>query len=143
MNEKPLKIPVQFFCMSTVMSNRNLSGLSGTTRKDPSTTGKYREVAVADLFFFFESPTRECFTHMAGEGLQMFTYARHSWPLSIEGSLACHTYCDTGHPFIIFIFEDPWHSNLLPSIWSYYESEKTKFNVCRQKPTLHVNMMLK
>ena len=27
-------------------------------------------------------------------------YARHSWSLSREGSLACHTYCYTGHPFI-------------------------------------------
>ena len=34
------------------------------------------------------------------QGIQMFTYARHSWPLSSEGSLACPTYCDTGHPFI-------------------------------------------
>ena len=38
---------------------------------------------------------------MTGEGLQILTYARHSWPLSSEGSLACHTYCDTGHPFIM------------------------------------------
>ena len=29
------------------------------------------------------------------EGLQILTYARHSWPLSSEGSLPCHTYCDT------------------------------------------------
>ena len=28
------------------------------------------------------------------------TDTRRSWPLSSEGSLACHTYCDTGHPFI-------------------------------------------
>ena len=28
------------------------------------------------------------------------TYARHSWLLSSEGSLACNTYCDTGHPFV-------------------------------------------
>ena len=27
----------------------------------------------------------------AGEGLQILTYARHLWPLSSEGSLACHT----------------------------------------------------
>ena len=33
-----------------------------------------------------------------GEGLQILTYARHLWPLSSEASLACHTYCDTGHP---------------------------------------------
>ena len=36
---------------------------------------------------------------ITGEGLQVLTYARHSWQLSGEGSLACHTYCDTGHPF--------------------------------------------
>ena len=34
----------------------------------------------------------------AGKGLQILTYARHSWPLSSEGSLRCHTYCDTGTP---------------------------------------------
>ena len=39
---------------------------------------------------------------IAGEGLQIFT-ARHSWPLSSIGSLACHIYCGTGHPFIMFI----------------------------------------
>ena len=44
---------------------------------------------------------------IAGEGLQILTYARHSWPLSSERSLACHTYCDTGHPFIMVISEDP------------------------------------
>ena len=51
---------------------------------------------------------------ITGEGLQMLTYARYSWPLSSEGSLACHAYCDTGHPFIMVISEDPWHSRLLP-----------------------------
>ena len=39
---------------------------------------------------------------------QILTFARHSWPLSSEGSLECHTYCDTGHPFIMVISEDPW-----------------------------------
>ena len=34
------------------------------------------------------------------EGLQILTYTRQSWPLSSEGSLAFHTDCDTGHPFI-------------------------------------------
>ena len=38
---------------------------------------------------------------IAGEGLQILTYAQHLWPLSSGGSLACHTYCDTGFPFII------------------------------------------
>ena len=40
---------------------------------------------------------------IAGEGLQISTFARHSWPLSSGGSLTCHTYCDTGHPFIMVI----------------------------------------
>ena len=56
------------------------------------------------------------------EGFQNLTYARHLWLLSSEGSLKCHTYCDTGHQFKIVIFEDPWHSRLLLSIqhWSYH-----------------------
>ena len=29
---------------------------------------------------------------ITGEELQILTCARHSWPLSSEGSLACHTY---------------------------------------------------
>ena len=37
---------------------------------------------------------------IAGERLQILTYARHVLQLSSEGSLACQTYCDTGHPFI-------------------------------------------
>ena len=52
-----------------------------------------------------------------GEGLQILTYARHSWALNSEGSLACHTYCNTGHPFIIVIFKDSWPSHLLPSVY--------------------------
>ena len=53
-------------------------------------------------------PIPEFFTHVTitGEGLQILTYALHSRPLSSEGSLACHTYCDMGHPFIIVISED-------------------------------------
>ena len=39
--------------------------------------------------------------------------------LSSRGCLACHTYCDTGHPFIMVISEDPWHSHLLPSGWQW------------------------
>ena len=36
-----------------------------------------------------------------GEGLQMLTYAWHLWPLSREGSLVCHTYCDMGIRLIL------------------------------------------
>ena len=32
------------------------------------------------------------------ERLQILTYAWPLWPRSSEGSLAVHTYCDTGHP---------------------------------------------
>jgi hypothetical protein len=32
--------------------------------------------------------------------LQILAYARRSGPLSREGSLSCHTYCDTGPRFI-------------------------------------------
>ena len=42
---------------------------------------------------------------ITGEGLQILPNARHLWPLSGEGSLACHTYCETGHPFIMVISE--------------------------------------
>ena len=48
---------------------------------------------------------------ITSEGLKIFTFARHSWPLSSGGSLACHTFCDTGHPFIMVISEDPWHTH--------------------------------
>ena len=51
------------------------------------------------------------------EGLQILTNAWHSWPMSSEGSLRCHIYCDTGHPFILVISEDSWHSHLIPSAW--------------------------
>ena len=50
------------------------------------------------------------------KGLQILTFTLHSWPLSCVGSLVCHTYCDTGHLFIMVISEDLWHSHLLPSI---------------------------
>ena len=68
-------------------------------------------------------PTREFFTHMETSPLPVtgiLTYTRHSWPLSSEGSLTWHTYCDTVLPFIMVISEDPWHSHLLPSVrqWS-------------------------
>ena len=43
---------------------------------------------------------------LTGEGLQIFTYVQHSCPLNSEGSLVCHTYCDTGHQFIMVISKD-------------------------------------
>ena len=60
-------------------------------------------------FIEFIVPLENFFTHMqtiAGEGLQILTYTRHSWPLSSGGSLMCHTYCDTGNTLIMVISED-------------------------------------
>ena len=54
---------------------------------------------------------------ITGKGLQILTYIRHSWPLCSEGSLEWYTYCYTGHPLIMVISEDPWHSHPLPSVW--------------------------
>ena len=58
------------------------------------------------LFGVFR-PTREFFTHFAVEGLQILTYALPLWPFSSEGSIACHNFCDTGHPFIMVISKNP------------------------------------
>ena len=41
---------------------------------------------------------------------------RYSLGLNSGGSLACHTFCDTGHPFKMVISEDFWHSHLLPAV---------------------------
>ena len=64
------------------------------------------------LFGFFSSHSRSFNSFgdvtINGEGLQILTNDRHLWPLSSEGSLKCHTYCDTGHLFIMVISEDPW-----------------------------------
>ena len=51
----------------------------------------------SNIFHFFGDVT------IFGEGLQNLTSVRHSWSFSSEGSLACHAYCDTGHPFIMVI----------------------------------------
>ena len=53
---------------------------------------------------------------IAGEGLQILTYARHSWQLSLKAYLTCHDYCDMGLSCIMVISEEPWYSHLLPSV---------------------------
>ena len=55
---------------------------------------------------------------IAGEVL-LLTYARHSWPLSSEDSLTCHTYCKSGHPCIMVISKDMWHLHMLQSVWQW------------------------
>ena len=55
-------------------------------------------------------PIREFFTHLETSPLPVMLpiliYTRYSWQLSSEDSLKCHTYCDTGQPFIIVITSD-------------------------------------
>ena len=55
-----------------------------------------------------------------GERLQIVSYTLQAYQLSSDGTLACNTYCNTGHTFILVISEDPWHSHLLPNFlqWS-------------------------
>ena len=71
------------------------------------------------LWFFV--PLENFFTHIKTSPLQVkgCKFPRHLWPLSSEGSLACHIYCDTGHPFIMVISEELWHWQLLPSAWRW------------------------
>ena len=55
------------------------------------------------IFHSYRDVTITC----TGEGIQILTYTWHSWPSISGGSLACHTNCDTEHPFIMVISEDP------------------------------------
>ena len=81
-------------------------------------------VCVCVLGFFFVQPENFSLHYedviIACERLQILIYALHSWPLRIYGSLACHTYCETGHSYLMVISEDPWHSHLSLSVlqWS-------------------------
>ena len=70
--------------------------------------------SISSLLGIFHS-----FGDVTSEELQILTYARYVWPLSSEGFLACHTFCDTGHQFIMVISDNPWHSHLLPSVWQW------------------------
>ena len=36
-----------------------------------------------------------------------------------DSSLACHTYCDTIHPFIMVTLDDSWPSHRLPSVFHW------------------------
>ena len=55
------------------------------------------------LFGVLSSHSRIGDVTITGEGLQILIYALHARPLENEGSLACHAYSDTGHPFITVI----------------------------------------
>ena len=63
------------------------------------------------LFGVFR-PTREFFTRLESENHcllmpQILTNARHLLSLNDKGSLACRTYCGTGHSFKLVISDDP------------------------------------
>ena len=82
-------------------------------------TLSYSDIIVC-LFVFGLRLTREIFTRQHYRWrTTILTYTRHSWSFSIEGFFSCHIYCDTAHLFIMVISEDPWHSNLLPSVWQW------------------------
>ena len=62
--------------------------------------------------FSFRSRIFHSYGDVTGEGLQMLTYARHSWPLSSEGYLACRNLLWHGASVIIVISEDPWQTHI-------------------------------
>ena len=97
-----------------ILNNLCLSGFFVTRMKYPL------NYMICDVLFCFGSIFHSFGdVTIAGEELQILIYARHVWPLSSDGSLACHTFCDTGHPFIMVMSENPWHSHLLPSVWQW------------------------
>ena len=73
-----------------------MKGIHDNTNEEQLTQFSNGSVANDIQSFFSSSKLRN-----TGEGLQILTYARHSWSLSSEGSLACHTECYTGQLFII------------------------------------------
>ena len=76
-----------------------------------------RELSVTVFFVW------EFFTHLKTSPL--LVKGCKYWPMHstyghwAEGSLRCHTSCDTRHPFIMVISKGPWHSLLLPSVWQW------------------------
>ena len=56
---------------------------------------------------------------ITSDGLQILTYARHLRPMSSEGSLACHTHCDKGHPFIWSYPRTRDTCTLMPRVWQW------------------------
>ena len=92
------------------------------------------------FFWHFSSHSRIFHSYgdinMTGEGLQILTYAQHLLLLISEGSLTCHTYCDTGNPFIIVISENPWHSHLLQWRCHYLFLRLTSVTVGIRTPNL-------
>ena len=124
-------VQVAVFVEITVyVKNSSLGGSRIFCNGSSSSIGNHRGFYVCLFVWNFSSHSRNFHLFgdvtIAGEGLHILTYARHLWPLSSEGSLACHNYCDTGHPFIMIISEDPWHCTLCQAFGS--EAVTTFFN---------------
>ena len=73
---------------------------------------------------------------IAGEGLQILTYAWRSWPLSSEG----YTYCDKSLPFIMVIPEDPWHSVCWRAFGSGAVDYTCLYDLGLQRPGIDINL---
>ena len=85
--------------------------------------GKRNETGKNILFFLFwgfsfRSRIFHSYGDVTGEGLQILTYARHSWPLTSDGYLACRTYCDTAHP-LLQSSPRTHDTHILPSVWQW------------------------
>lgn len=67
---------------------------------------------------------------IAVEGLSILTYAKHIWPLSIEGSITC---CDTSKPFLMvtwwlfLIFLDYFRVNIWLEWWTLLKTNSLSF----------------
>ena len=68
-----------------------------------------------------------------GEGLQILTYTRHSWPLSSEDSLACHTFSHFRETVPLCAFVSwavttcqGWYSNIQPFLMQCEISDRTR-----------------
>ena len=74
----------------------------------------FRKINIMLVYFFwFFSPLENLPVKRFKFWPMVVTHVR--WAVRVF--LACHTYFDTGPPFIMVISEDPRHSHLLSSVW--------------------------
>ena len=77
---------------------------------------KNKHIYVFLLILGISSHSRDFHSHrdvtITGEGLRILTCARHLWPLSSEGFLACNTY-KLQHGVSVI----SGHIHVLPSVW--------------------------
>jgi hypothetical protein len=76
-----------------------------------SKSDQSRNTSRIDWLFSILSPTQEFFIYMEMSPLpvkdcKIYAYARCIGPLSREGSLSCHTCCDTGPRFFLSHLND-------------------------------------